>query len=35
MVSVYDSRILGPLFGDPEIAQLFDDDATVRAMAQV
>lgn len=35
MVSAYDSRILGPLFGDPEIAPLFGDDATVRAMTRV
>lgn len=35
MVSVYDSRIVGPLFSEPEIARLFDDSATVRAMAQV
>ena len=35
MVGVHDSRILGPLFGDPEIAALFDDAASVRAMARV
>lgn len=35
MVSPYDSRILGPLFGDPELARLFDDAAAVRAMAEV
>ena len=35
MVSAYDSRILGPLFAEPEIARLFDDGATVRAMARV
>lgn len=35
MVTPYDSRILGPLFGDAELARLFDDAATVRAMAAV
>ncbi len=35
MVSVHDSRILGPLFAEPGIARLFDDSATVRAMARV
>ncbi len=35
MVSAHDSRILGPLFAEPAIAALFDDTATVRAMALV
>ena len=35
MVSAYDSRILGPLFGESAIAGLFDDAATVRSMALV
>ncbi|MEQ9334156.1 3-carboxy-cis,cis-muconate cycloisomerase [Thalassobaculum sp.] len=34
MVSAYDSRILGPLFGDPDTARLFEDAAAVRAMAE-
>ena len=35
MVSAYDSRILGPLFGEAAIAGLFDDAETVRSMALV
>lgn len=35
MVSPYDSRILGPLFGDAGLAALFDDAAAVRAMVAV
>jgi len=30
-----DSKIFGPLFSDPEVAGLFDDDAFLRAMLEV
>jgi 3-carboxy-cis,cis-muconate cycloisomerase len=34
-ISATDSRILGPLLADPEVAAAFDDAATIRAMVAV
>ena len=35
MTLALDSKIFGPLFNDPEIAGLFDDEAFLRAMLKV
>jgi 3-carboxy-cis,cis-muconate cycloisomerase len=35
MTSALDSKIFGPLFNDPEIAAIFDDQAFLRAMLEV
>ncbi|UCD82848.1 MAG: 3-carboxy-cis,cis-muconate cycloisomerase [Desulfobacterales bacterium] len=35
MTLALDSKIFGPLFTDPEVAEIFDDDAFLRAMLEV
>ena len=35
MTLALDSKIFGPLFNDPEMAELFDDEAFLRTMLKV